>query len=509
MLPIVQRELQTAARHPKLYRRRFFSWSVIFFLVCMVVPTGSRNGQGSEAFQFLTTLTLVLCLLEGLRKTADAITIERREGTLGLLFLSTLNGWDIILGKLTSAAIRSLNTLLVFVPVLAVTLLLGGTTGGEFWRSILLLVVALLASLCLCLCISAVTHEGSFAAALTSLIVLAILPLLSFLHAPTAKWIMPLSPFFGLRAASDAYYSFDIIPYWLAIVYLASITFTAIVIGSLVLPQTWQDRPRRARHAARVDRTLSPRLLRGHRAMLDQNPIMWLMFNPRSHRNFRRFLIGLVAFVLISTATLLYGLPQFGVTAPLGFEFVTPTFASLILIFALSIRIARSTTRNFAEARDNGVLELLLSTPVRVPVIIEGQWLALRADLLPGVVLFALLSGTLVLFTTTLGEVPQALYGLKLLAEAILGLVTLAVVGVWMGLTSKTPARAFFKTIIIGLIAPHLICTPTLVNQIVILLVAADKLKANFRRFVAEKYLAPGTLAPVPLTNRKAPPVLR
>ena len=509
MLPIVQRELQTAARHPKLYRGRLLSWVAIFVLVCLIVPRSAVSPQGGQAFQSLTMLTLLLCLFEGLRKTADAITIERREGTLGLLFLSTLSGWDIILGKLTSASIRSLNTLLVFVPVLAVTLLLGGVTGGEFWRSILLLIVALLASLCLCLCISAVTHEGSFAAAVTSLIVLCVLPLLSFLHAPSAKWIMPLSPFFGLKAANDAYYSFDITPYWLAIIYLAAIIMAAITTGSIVLPRTWQDKPRRARHAARLDRTLSSRLLRRHRAMLDLNPIMWLMFNPRSHRNFRSFLLVLLAIGIIGTATVLFGFPQFGIPVPLGFEFVLPSVAYAILILALSIRVARSTTRNFVEARDNGVLELLLSTPVRVPTIIKGQWLALRADLLPGAVLFALLGGTLMLFALVAGNAPPALYGLKLLAEAALGIVTLAVVGVWMGLTSKTPGRAFFKTIIIGLIAPHLVCTPTLVNQVAILLVAADKLKANFRRFVAEKYLASGTLAPVPTALSKAPPVLR
>jgi ABC-type Na+ efflux pump permease subunit len=508
VLPIVQRELQTAARHPKLYRWRILSGLAVTFIASFVVLFNQSPRHRGGFFELFASLALILCLVEGLRKTADAITTERREGTLGLLFLSTLSGWDIMLGKLASAAIRSLSTLLIFVPVIAVTLLLGGTTGGEFWRNILLLMIALLASLCLCLSLSAITREGSFAASLTTLIVLAFAPLLSFVHPASAKWIMPLSPFFAQKAASDAYYSFDRTPYCLGIIYLTVIALTSIIVGSVVLPRTWQDKPRRGHHAARLDRTLSRRLLRVHRAMLDRNPIMWLMFNPRSNRNFRAFLIVLFAVTMIGTGTLLYGLPFSG-SLPTGIEFVLPILALILLAFVMSVRVARSTSRNFFEARENGVLELLLSTPVRVPTIVRGQWLALREDILPAAILFTLLGLTLFYFAIVAGDAPPALYGLKMLAEAALGLVALAVVGVWMGLTSKTPGRAFFKTIIIGLVVPHLVCTPTLVNQVVVILVAADKLNANFRRFVAEKYLASGTLAPVPPVGSAAPPVLR
>jgi hypothetical protein len=79
-----------------------------------------------------------------------------------------------------------------------------------------------------------------------------------------------------------------------------------------------------------------------------------------------------------------------------------------------------------------------------------------------------------------------------------------------MGLTAKTPGRAFFRTVIFGFLAPHLICTPTLVNQLVVFLLAMDKVNVHFRRFVASQYLAnTPSLAAVSPTPPNTPPVLR
>ena len=87
------------------------------------------------------------CLAYGRRSTADCLSQEKREGTLGLLFLTDLKGHDVVLGKLVATSVRGFYGLLAVFPVLAVPLLLGGTTSGEFWRVVLVLMDTFLFSL--------------------------------------------------------------------------------------------------------------------------------------------------------------------------------------------------------------------------------------------------------------------------------------------------------------------------------------------------------------------------
>ena len=521
MLPIVQRELQVAARSPKLYQWRAVGWGIIVCSVGLLL-LDRRAALGGGTFQFLTNVTLLLCLLEGVRKTADAISSERREGTLGLLFLSTLSGWDIILGKLTSATVRSLSTLLTFLPVLAVTLLLGGTTGGEFWRSILVLILALLMSLSLCLCLSTLCRESAISAAFVFLAALSIVPPLTALVIPilsaagaamaseAAVWILPLSPFRALQNASDFSYSMDAWSYWRGVIYLLFLIALSLTISSVILPRLWQDRPMKARANPRIIGKPSPALIVRRRAMLDRNPIQWLMFDARSHQHFRLLLLALIVFVIIGSGGALFLANQFSMTLMNGLEWFFPASALVVLVLVTSMRVARSTSRNFAEARANGALELLLSTPLKVRDILSGQWLALRADLFPALMVFFILATFVLLSSVVTGEGEPTLLAIKLMLESLLGIATIAAVGVWMGLTSKGAGRAFFKTVVIAFVAPHLVCTPTLVNQLVLLLVALDKVKFHFRRFVAEQYLANRTfLSTVAHAAPNTPPVLR
>ena len=514
VLPIVQRELQVAARSPRLFQWRLRTALAITAVATLIIVAGPNSSPAGAAFQSLSTVTLLLCLVEGLRKTSDAITTEKREGTLGLLFLSTLSGFDIIMGKMVAALVRSLSTLLAFVPVLSTSLLLGGTTAGEFWRTILVLILALTMSLSLCLLVSTLTRNRSMGAAIATLLFLSIAPLPFglFFGANAVKWVLPISPWFLLRAASDAYYSAQKMPFWNGVAYLILLIFSSISIASLVLPRSWQDRAIRARGGPKRSGSRFQNLDAQRRAMLDKNPIMWLMFNAHSHQNFRRFLYFAATNVMIGMALVHFGLRQTGLAMRDEFELILPAFALGALILVTSLRAARETSRNLSEARENGALELILSTPIKVREVIQGQWLALRADLRPVLLIGTVLSGLLLLMIATFsGRSLSILYGIKTLTESVVGVFTIGAVGMWMGLTSKSPARAFLKTVLFGLLLPHLVCTPTLVNQLVVFVVAADRVKLNFRRFISERYspLLPSSLSPVSAPPSAVPPVLR
>src|SRR5438093_3269692 len=102
---------------------------------------------GRGLFAALTWLCLAAALSAGPFFTSDCLSEEKREGTLGLLFLTDLRGYDVVLGKLTATSLRSFYALLAVFPILAVTFMMGGVTGTEFWRTFLALVSALCVSL--------------------------------------------------------------------------------------------------------------------------------------------------------------------------------------------------------------------------------------------------------------------------------------------------------------------------------------------------------------------------
>jgi hypothetical protein len=104
-------------------------------------------------------ITFAFCLLAGVRFTADSRREEKREGTLGFLFLTNLRGYDVVLGKLVVSSLNSLYALLAVLPLLGLPLLLGGVTGTEFWRMILVLVNTLFFSLALGILVSALGRE--------------------------------------------------------------------------------------------------------------------------------------------------------------------------------------------------------------------------------------------------------------------------------------------------------------------------------------------------------------
>src|ERR1035437_6036918 len=132
-LPIIERELRVRARNRAVYWTRF-AVALAGMLVCLpqlmwsgpfaapvTLGQGLFNGLVSAAF----LLSCGACLL-----TADVISMERREGTLGLLLLTRVTTFDVLLGKLSSAGLPSLCALVACLPMLMLPVLAGGGAGG-------------------------------------------------------------------------------------------------------------------------------------------------------------------------------------------------------------------------------------------------------------------------------------------------------------------------------------------------------------------------------------------
>src|SRR5689334_20580853 len=109
-LPIVQRELLVASRRHSTYTTRLIVAlvAVVIGLFCYIANLRTpAHLVANYIFRGLSVLALLYCLAAGRRSTADCLSEEKREGTLGLLFLTKLKGYDVIFGKLTATSLNS------------------------------------------------------------------------------------------------------------------------------------------------------------------------------------------------------------------------------------------------------------------------------------------------------------------------------------------------------------------------------------------------------------------
>ena len=192
VLPIVERELRAAARQRATYwvRLGIAMGAILVASVIFVLTFGLPPQQTARhTFQWLAGTMMLYCLAYGRRSTADCLSVEKREGTLGLLFLTDLKGHDVVLGKLVATSVRGFYGLLAVFPVLAIPLLLGGITNGEFWRLVLVLMDTFLFSLAIGILGSALSRDQQRAMAANLTLLLA-----SWLHPRRACMRWSTSP---------------------------------------------------------------------------------------------------------------------------------------------------------------------------------------------------------------------------------------------------------------------------------------------------------------------------
>jgi len=214
MVPIVQRELLLASRRQGTYWTRVVTAALVgTVLFAMALSTNQPPFRTSQIiFRFLTVIAFAYCLFAGVRYTAHALSEERREGTLGLLFLTDLCGYDVVIGKLAVTSLNAFFGLLAAIPLLGVPVMMGGVSGGEFWRITLVLVNTLFFSLAMGLVVSAfgVNERNVMLATVLGLLVTALaLPLWWYTAAKftNARWLKYLlllpSPVYALKISAS------------------------------------------------------------------------------------------------------------------------------------------------------------------------------------------------------------------------------------------------------------------------------------------------------------------
>src|SRR3989442_6504404 len=97
-LSVAERELRAGARQKGTHRMRWITAAAFLALLAWLMWAFS-GFRAPQIFQWFSVITFFYCLIIGTARTADCLSSERREGTIGLLFLTNLNGAEIIGGE--------------------------------------------------------------------------------------------------------------------------------------------------------------------------------------------------------------------------------------------------------------------------------------------------------------------------------------------------------------------------------------------------------------------------
>ena len=434
----------------------------IYSLLTSFEP-GARAQSGEILFGLLFYGLMLFCLFEGIRTAALGITEERQEGTLGLLFLTPLNSLDVLLGKLSGAAITAFCGLLSVAPLLSLPLLLGGVTLGEVFRAAVVLTGTLALSLACGLVGSVRSRDGIVAIvkATAWLIALLLLPLLGEFLLQALVWddfsstlsaVGATSPIYALMLASSSGYASSPDSFWWGQAGSAFLTLGLVLLAGQKLRGSWRNETEEVRSAASNAKTAKiPVRPRSETAV---NALGTVVARRARSRRWFWSVIGLSAFAQ---------LPQLsGGSVLLGSLMMLAYLPAVLASMAASLVLIYVACRTYAEARQTGEMEILLTTPVEDREIVRTLWLALRPFVVWLTVL-ELVAGAVGFSMAWAMRDANEFQGYLLatsLANLLVGPITTVLftsaclwVGMWHGLTARKVGGAVAKTFLLVVVA--------------------------------------------------------
>jgi len=328
--------------------------------------------------------------------TADCISREKREGTLGLLFLTPLTGRDIALAKCAIHALRALTFWAAALPVLAVPLLMGGVAAGDIVTSVMADGRALVLALVAGLLASAWCRQANRAILLALILSLAFAVLLhgleafcvgrlsltvfsgAFVGLPIGRRLPQQMVRSGMGAPSGALME-ALLDAGLTLVVLLSAVL-AVSLAAYCIERGWQDKERTARQQWWLETFCTPVFWRGlfrrrMRRMLERNPVGWLQQYSWSARLVKwSWCLGLVAVECFLLMTGYYGMV--GAQSPLA--------------LVIPVGLVLSAAGSFRRERETGALELILVSPLRVGQVIGGRLRGIWGQFLPALLVVLL-----------------------------------------------------------------------------------------------------------------------
>jgi len=434
LFPIAERELRVAARKPVTYWSRVIAAlaaaGLVLWMLGSLGTLVAPDLLGARMFKVLANVAFFACLLPGVVLTGDCISEERREGTLGLLFLTDLRGHDVVLGKLVATSLRAFYGLMAVLPLMAISFFVGGVTLGEFWRVIAALLNTLWFSLAAGMFLSSISYRDQRSMLGTALVVLGVTYIVPAI-VPFARVVSPQTMFSSAFEAEfinhwSTFAASLFLVHTIAWMFLAA---AAALVGLRVAVVPTKQEAMRG-----IVRPRSP--------LMETHPAEWLACRSKQYA---WLWLSLVLPVAVWAAGVVNGQKWWN---PL---------ALLAVVFALHLLVqfwlAWESTRRLNEIRRNGNLELLMSTPLTDREIVSAQAISLEKQF--GAPLFAVLAMDAALIMLSRGHFKwadgEAVEFFTMTASMIFGSVVnsyaMAWVGLWEGLKGRRASTAGLRTL--------------------------------------------------------------
>jgi len=478
-LPVLHRELRGASRQEFTYYLRTIGVAgLLLGLTLFLFKHGEESNFGGRLFAnlHLTLFGAIWLVVPFL--TADCISQERREGTLGLLFLTRLDSRDLVLAKGLVHGLRALSLWLAVLPVMAVPFVLGGVSWSEAITSAFVNFSAITLALTAGLIASSLSRLWTRVAVWAGIIsaLFCITFVFTFLLLVSTSVLSPLraisqllgNPFFSsmmeaFRVTIDwdgcwpqimSRFGRYARTWWLG--GSAASALLALLVSSVAVRfvaarvrRIWQEEAPSPWVAWFQKKFCQPVFFqrffrRWMKQRLESNPVGWLEQRSWSGRMVAWGWLGLVAFSYS-------GMLTDGMMLSLGGP--VHQGAHQIMAWLLGASMALSAAGSFRRERESGVLELLLVSPLGEDQIIMGRLRGLWAQFLPaGVLLIAVWC-----FLTSLFGF-SSYYGsggldLQSVVYSMVGFLGVPVIGLYFSLSCRSFLTALLATLGIGLLA--------------------------------------------------------
>lgn len=373
-------------------------------LVALVLQTENQplGARGLRLFLNLHVGFLLLTVALVPLMTADCLARERRDGTLGLLFLTPLTATGVVIGKSIMQFLRAWSLWLAVVPVLVIPLTLGGLTGTMVAAAVAFELTVILLCLGAGLFVSSFVKRPYLAVVLAEILawaaVLAMILMIGWvLTGSLVKAGVPVTPssFYvfelGLAAVSGAGIpgSPQVLPGILAAEHLTvSMAFLVLVVltAARKVEHSWQDRPpsRRLQWWAKhfCTELFQSSFRRKMKRTLEANPISWLQqYSWKSRLAKWSFCL---LFVLVESLLMMALASSYN-----GYNYMFRGYThslQLFLALLLAMLYIYAGVSGFLVEKTSGALELILISPVSVPEIIFGRSIGLWKQFFPAIV---------------------------------------------------------------------------------------------------------------------------
>ncbi len=476
VLPVIERELRVQARLGFTYGLRVLGAMTMLF-VCLFF--GAREGFdtsiGGRLFGYLnTTLFLSIWIMVPML-AGDCISRERREGTLGLLFLTSLRAREVVFAKVFVHGLRALTLWLAIIPVATFCFLLGGVTWKEGVMSVLVNFSMICWALAAGLLASSLSKVWLRAQLLACVLGGCFAALFLLLDGYAVLGTAGRDPFFQLprvfgayRAGGDfsgqawgmgLFAATDLDSWWGVLlgslrpasqlawfraeagIAVASVLvlLMAVEIASMILRRLWQQNPPPPAQVWLEEQLTTPVLGVGLfrlwlRHKLEHNPIGWLEQRTWSGR--------LVIWGWLAILITVY-------SAVLGRNQLDKIFDQLqqMLGWMLICSMAATAAGSFRRERETGLLELLLVSPLKTRELIFGRLRGIWGQFLPALVVLC----AVWIYFAKLMHIWNVSSSIQFFCGAFLAV---PVIGLYHSLRRPSFVSAFLFTLFWGLLFP-------------------------------------------------------